>query len=170
MTKNAQNLYNLEKHLQKDNLCFKCNNLNENINTFSVKDREFGSIFQGDKFTINLCNECQKLIKEEWFNNNPVNIENDFCFYTEEHEFVLEKYDKNGEKCGEKVVPLSKLWQSSNTHYFESPLSAIVKIEDDGIIEIKGTKTKWRYGVVPDNQNPGCMPEISDCYFVLDNV
>ena len=88
MTKNAQNLYNLEKHLQKDNLCFKCNNLNENINTFSVKAREFGSIFQGDKFTINLCNECQKLIKEEWFNNNPVNIENDFCFYTEEHELI----------------------------------------------------------------------------------
>jgi len=90
--------------------------------------------------------------------------------YTEEHDFVLEDYDSNGEKCGEKVIPLSKLWQSSNTHYFESPLSAIVKIEDGGTIEIKGTKTKWRYGVVPDNANQGCMPEISDSHFVLDNV
>ena len=90
--------------------------------------------------------------------------------YTEEHDFVLEDYDSNGEKCGEKVIPLSKLWQSSNTHYFESPLSAIVKIEDGGTIEIKGTTTKWRYGVVPDNANQGCMPEISDSHFILDNV
>ena len=51
------------------------------------------------------------------------------------------------------------IWNSGNTNDITS-----------GTIEIKGTKTKWRYGVVPDNANQGCMPEISDSHFILDNV
>ena len=46
----------------------------------------------------------------------------------------------------------------------------LIRAVDGGTIEIKGTKTKWRYGVVPDNANQGCMPEISDSHFILDNV
>jgi hypothetical protein len=62
-------------------------------------------------------------------------------------------------------VPLSKLWQSANTHYFEEPLSAVVTIGDDGAITVTGSKTQWRYNVAPMDPLSGIMPWISDGHF-----
>ena len=87
--------------------------------------------------------------------------------YTDAHTFVLEKYDANGERTVAEEVPLSKLWQSVNTHYFTEPLSAIVSITVDGSIEIMGSTAEWRYGVEPKNNLDGVMPKISDGWFTL---
>ena len=82
--------------------------------------------------------------------------------YTDVHTFALAHYDDQGEFLRTETVPLSTLWQSVNTHYFEEPLSAVVTVEDDGKITVTGSKTKWCYGVEPIAPLPGIMPEISD--------
>lgn len=82
--------------------------------------------------------------------------------YTDEHTFELENYDAEGNCLGAETVPLSRLWQSVNTHYFQDPLSAVVTITDEGKITVTGSKTKWCYDVAPIDPLPGIMPEISD--------
>ena len=64
----------------------------------------------------------------------------------------------------------TKVSTCGSTPTIEIASGNVIRAVDGGTIEIKGTKTKWRYGVVPDNANQGCMPEISDSHFVLDNV
>lgn len=81
--------------------------------------------------------------------------------YTDEHTFALESYDREGDCLGAETVPLSKLWQSVNTHYFRTPLSAIVTINDDGSIRVEGSRTGWLYDVEPVDPLPGIMPWIS---------
>ena len=85
--------------------------------------------------------------------------------YADDHTFALESYDQEGNYLGTQTVPLSKLWQSANTHYFEEPLSAVVTIGDDGAITVTGSKTQWRYNVAPVDPLPGIMPWISDGHF-----
>ena len=82
--------------------------------------------------------------------------------YTDAHTFELTGYDGEGNQQETKNVPLSQLWQSVNTHYFETPLSAVVTIADDGSITVTGSKTRWCYDVEPVDPLPGIMPEISD--------
>lgn len=87
--------------------------------------------------------------------------------YKEEHMFTFDDYDSNGRKTDSKEISLTSLWQSKNTHYFTEPLSAIVKVSEDGTIEIIGSKTTWRYGIEPGVNDIGAMPEISSGEFVL---
>ena len=87
--------------------------------------------------------------------------------YADKHTFELEHYNDRGEYQSTEVVPLSKLWQSVNTHYFTEPLSAIVTITEDGAIEITGSDTAWCYGVKPENDLDGVMPKISNGLFVV---
>ncbi len=82
--------------------------------------------------------------------------------YTDAHTFELIDYDAEGKRRNSRIIPLSALWQSVNTHYFEEPLSAVVTITDEGRIAVTGSKTKWCYGVEPVDPLPGIMPEISD--------
>ena len=81
--------------------------------------------------------------------------------YTDAHTFPLESYNSQGEYQGTETVPLSKLWQSVNTHYFRDPLSAIVTIADDGTIKVTGSETRWLYDVAPVDPLSGIMPRIS---------
>ena len=54
--------------------------------------------------------------------------------------------------------------------YFTDPLSAIVTIDSLGHIVIDGSKTTWRYNVIPSNDGKnGCEPFItSGTYDVLE--
>lgn len=85
--------------------------------------------------------------------------------YTDAHSFALCCYDGEGNCQETRTVPLSALWQSVNTHYFQDPLSAVVTITDDGKITVSGRKTKWCYDVAPEDPLPGIMPWISDGCF-----
>lgn len=111
LIQNKDNIQNLQKHLHKDKLCFKCNNIKEHINKFNVSERKYGSIFQGDSFTINLCDECAKLIDVRCFNNNSQRINNNLNQYEKEHElyrfmksFIIEnqEYVFN---CDNEILP-----------------------------------------------------------------
>lgn len=77
--------------------------------------------------------------------------------YTDEHTFIREipgtDHTEN--------VRLNSLTQSTNTWFFEDPLSAIVGIDADGI-RIKGSTTRWKYGIAPSDQADGVRPAITD--------
>lgn len=76
------------KHLNKEKLCFKCNNLKNNkeeINIFKVRERHYGSIFHGDCFEVQLCDKCKALIDEDWFNNEPIRQHQGVSVYHEEN-------------------------------------------------------------------------------------
>ncbi len=88
--------------------------------------------------------------------------------YSPEHTFLQIDYDENGVAVGSKTAPLSALWQSKNTWYFDKPLSAIVTISKDGQITVSGSKAEWIYGVIPDVNTPIKAPEITDAEFKLD--
>lgn len=68
-----------EKHLNRERLCYHCDTLQdskEDLLMFTIKDRGYGSIFDGDEFTIQLCPECSKKlkIKNKWFDNEKTII------------------------------------------------------------------------------------------------
>ena len=61
------------KHSNKEHLCFHCNQLvgKENIIKYDINNRGFGSDFDSMKFSIQLCNHCDKEleVEPEWFDN-----------------------------------------------------------------------------------------------------
>lgn len=64
-----------EKHLNREGLCYHCDALQESkedLLKFTIKNRGYGSIFDGDEFTIQLCPECAKKLKinAKWFDND----------------------------------------------------------------------------------------------------
>ena len=79
-------------------------------------------------------------------------------------------YDADGKPTGSRKRNLSELGQAKNTWFFTDPLSAIVTIDSLGHIVIEGSKTTWRYGVIPSNDgHNGCEPFItSGTYDVLE--
>lgn len=65
-----------------------------------------------------------------------------------------------------KYSDLSQPWQ----YYCDEPISAIVTIDDDGIVTIKGCTSNWLYGIEPvdpDLQFPH-EPYILNRKFKLD--
>ncbi len=63
--------------------------------------------------------------------------------------FNFEEYDEAGLLMKVKTINISDLTMSKNTFYFNSPLSADIKIENDNKIIVKGTETSWRFGIAP---------------------
>ena len=84
------------------------------------------------------------------------------------YEFV--DYDQNGQPTATRQRNLMELGQAKNTWFFTDPLSAIVTIDSLGHIVIDGSKTTWRYNVIPSNDGKnGCEPFItSGSYNVLE--
>lgn len=61
-----------EKHVNKERLCYCCNELqesSEHINKYVIKNRKFGSLFQDDNLAIQLCNSCKNKVNKDWFDN-----------------------------------------------------------------------------------------------------
>ena len=79
-------------------------------------------------------------------------------------------YDADGKPTGSRKRNLTELGQAKNTWFFTDPLSAIVTIDSLGHIVIEGSKTTWRYNVIPSNDGKnGCEPFItSGTYDVLE--
>ncbi len=84
------------------------------------------------------------------------------------YEFI--DYDQDGKPTTTRQRNLTELGQAKNTWFFTDPLSAIVTIDSLGHIVIDGSKTTWRYNVIPSNDGKnGCEPFItSGTYDVLE--
>ncbi len=70
--------------------------------------------------------------------------------YTEEDTFMKETYDENGNFLGYVETPIGSLNGGKNTHFFKDPVSAVVTIDECGIITIDGSTTTWLNDVNPD--------------------
>lgn len=78
-----------EKHYNKEKLCYKCNNLTKSITKFSISNRGFGSFFEGDSFTINLCTSCSKQVDSSWFDNDLMRVQSEeFDIYNNEDRVI----------------------------------------------------------------------------------
>lgn len=63
-----------EKHLNNERLCYYCDTLQKDesqINHWSMYGRGYGSDFDSSRFSIQLCNDCNKPEYEEWFCEEP---------------------------------------------------------------------------------------------------
>lgn len=72
--------------------------------------------------------------------------------YTQDQTFTQTEYDDCGNPIAVREVPMSAAWMSPNTWFYESPLSAIITVSDNGDISINGSKTRWIHNVLPENQ------------------
>ncbi len=89
--------------------------------------------------------------------------------YPEDATFEYFDYDENGKLRGSYQKPYSSLTQPWN-YYCDEPISAIVTINDDGIVTIDGFTSNWMYGITPVNnqlQHPH-EPYIVNRKFKLD--
>ena len=97
--------------------------------------------------------------------------------YTDEHTYMFEEYDDEGNLIITTERSLNTLSQGKNTWFFEEPLSAVITINEYGVITIDGSETKWAYDIVPEAAAgiSGVEPRISsgtywDCNFLGHNM
>ena len=82
--------------------------------------------------------------------------------YTEAHTFDFEDYDADGNCISTEKMPLKDLRQGLNTWFFESALSAVVTVEEDGKISVKGSDARWVYDIAPTRGGDGVKNRIED--------
>ena len=89
--------------------------------------------------------------------------------YTDEHTFLYEKYDTEGNLLGTYEKSLGSLKQGKNTWFFEDPLSAVITINEYGVIIVDGCESKWAYDIVPESASGSTEPRISSgTYWACD--
>lgn len=71
--------------------------------------------------------------------------------YPDEATFDYIDFDKNGNMLGTYKKQINTL-KHKNNYYCDEPLSAIVTIDDDGVVNIKGMQSSWLYGIEPVNK------------------
>ena len=81
--------------------------------------------------------------------------------YLDSHVFIRDVFDADGNVAGNEHAALNGLSQGKNTWFFNDPLSAIVEIKDDEII-IAGSRTSWKYDIMPPETTGGIQPGIDD--------
>ena len=70
--------------------------------------------------------------------------------YEEKHTYTHMDFDSEGNLQGTREVPLTELWMSKNTWYFDAPLSTNVTLKEDGEITIEGFDSGWMWNIVPE--------------------
>lgn len=86
--------------------------------------------------------------------------------YPEDKTYKYTEYDQDGNAV--KTYDRSLNVLQKTYMYFESPLSSIVTIEDDGTVTIDGCNSRWLHGIEPPvNKNPVRYPFISDKKFKI---
>ncbi|MBQ8230894.1 MAG: hypothetical protein IJZ34_03040 [Lachnospiraceae bacterium] len=94
-------------------------------------------------------------------------------YTSSEHTFMYEEYDAEGNLISITEQPLSMLSAGDNTWFYADPLSAVVTINEYGVITIDGTESTWAYGIVPSSASEvtGKVPRISTgTYFTCDLI
>ena len=81
--------------------------------------------------------------------------------YSEEHTFSFTNYIA-GKVQETKTMKLMDLSQGKNTWFLEDPISAVVTVNTDGNIDIKGSTSSWRYGIKPPTTSEAVKARISD--------
>ncbi len=78
--------------------------------------------------------------------------------YTDEHTFLLEHFDEDGNRIGCEEVPLYQLNESKQSNYYDKPLFTTVTICDNKIT-VAPKKSSWRYGISPEQNGGGPLTQ-----------
>ena len=102
---------------------------------------------------------------------NGVFVTQNQTIYTSDQTFTYEKYDPDGNLESVTQEPPTKFSAGDNTWFYADPLSAVVTINEYGVITVDGTESTWAYGVVPSTASEvtGKVPRISSgTYFTCE--
>lgn len=88
--------------------------------------------------------------------------------YGAEHTYEFVEYDDQGNPISTTTKSLSTLSMASQTWFSADPLSAVVTLSENGVIEIDGTESSWAYGIEPNltNAAAGTEPRITSGLFI----
>ena len=96
-------------------------------------------------------------------------VDGGVAHYTDEHTFMFEAYDSEGKLIDTYKKSLGSLKQGKNTWFFADPLSAVITINEYGVVTIDGYESKWAYDIVPENVSGSTEPRItSGTYWACD--
>ena len=102
---------------------------------------------------------------------NGVFVTENQTIYTSEQTFTYEQYDADGNLISVTQEPPTKFSAGDNTWFYADPLSAVVTINEYGVITVDGTESTWAYNVVPSTASEvtGKVPRISSgTYFTCE--
>ncbi len=101
-------------------------------------------------------------VRNAWWQNDRVN------HYGAEHTYRFEEYDDQGNLVKAYDKSLNTLSMASQTWFSADPLSAVITLSDNGVVEIDGTESSWAYGIEPDLSSApaGTEPRITSGLFI----
>lgn len=78
--------------------------------------------------------------------------------------FSFTAYNEAGVQTQSFTRNITELSMAKHTYFFQDPLSAVVTVSKAGHIQIEGTKTAYRYSIVPEEarQDAAYAPQISN--------
>ena len=85
--------------------------------------------------------------------------------YTAEHTFMYEEYDDAGNLIDTYLKPFSELTMGKKTWFSADPLSCVITVGTDGMVQVDGAKSDWAYGIAPTTTADGVMCEITSGTF-----
>ncbi len=85
--------------------------------------------------------------------------------YTEEHTYMLEKYDDEGNLIEIVETPISTLGGAKNSWFSTDPLSAVVTVNENGVVTVDGCESTWIYDMPSENGSAGTRPSVSSGTF-----
>ena len=94
-------------------------------------------------------------VRNAWWQETKVS------HYTDEHTYLYEEYDAEGNLVSTYECPLSELSMAQNTWFSADPLSCVVTVSADGTVTVDGAQSDWAYGIAPSNTWEGVMCEIT---------
>lgn len=81
--------------------------------------------------------------------------------YNYKHTFEKTLYDEEGNPTRTVTSNLTEISMGDNTWFSADPLSAVITVSENGLIEIDGVESSWIYGVVPSDLKDSCEPRVS---------
>lgn len=82
-------------------------------------------------------------VRNSWWQGTAVE------HYGDEHTFMFEQYDAEGNLIATYPKKYSELSMGKNTWFSEDPISCTVTLSETGIVDIDGVKSQWAYDIVP---------------------
>ena len=98
-------------------------------------------------------------VRNNWWQETAVD------HYTDEHTFMYEEYDEEGNLIATYEKPLNSLTMGAKTWFSADPLSCVITLSADGMVQVDGAQSDWVYGIAPDTSTDGVMCEITSGTF-----
>lgn len=89
----------------------------------------------------------------------------DTFHYSSNVTFSYEKYNDDGNLISVADKNINDLSQSQNTWFSKDPLSAVITVNESGVISIDGIESSWLYDVTPNTTMSGVEPIVTSGTF-----